>query len=172
MPIEEWDRLMRVNLGAPVRLIHGLLPAMRRRPGAHIVNISSILGLAPKRNMTAYCTSKYGLVGMSLTLRTELSPTIGVSVVCPGLVRSNLYSKAKEEGRSSGRRKQPDYLSLPPEVVAKRVIGAIERNKRLVIVSQHARAVRLAHAIGAWAIDISQLRRNRKRQSAAPGTNS
>ncbi|MFI4891848.1 MAG: SDR family NAD(P)-dependent oxidoreductase, partial [Phycisphaerales bacterium JB058] len=85
MPITEWDRLMRINLDAPARLIHGLLPALRRRPGAHIVNISSILGLTPKRNMTAYCTSKYALVGFGLTLRTELSPEIGVSVGCPGL---------------------------------------------------------------------------------------
>lgn len=172
MPLDEWSRLMRVNLDAPARLIHGLLPAMRRRPGAHIINISSILGLTPKRNMTAYCTSKYGLVGLSLTLRTELSPTIGVSVVCPGLVQTHLYSSAKQEGRSTKRRKQPDYLSAPPELVARHVVRAIERNKRLVVVTKHAKATRLAHGVAAWLLDQKQMKRNRRRQSALSGTSS
>jgi short-subunit dehydrogenase len=172
MPITEWDRLMRINLDAPARLIHGLLPAMRRRPGAHIVNISSILGLTPKRNMTAYCTSKYALVGFGLTLRTELSPEIGVSVVCPGLVKSNLYTSAKEQGRTSGRRKQPGYLSVSPDIVAKRVVRAIEKNKRLVVVTHHARATKLAHALAAWLLDRKQMKRNGARQRAAWGTSS
>ena len=172
MPMSEWDRLMRVNLDAPARLIHGLLPAMRRRPGAHIVNISSILGLTPKRKMAAYCTSKYGLVGLSLALRAELSPAIGVSVVCPGLVRTDLYASAIQEGRSTGQRKQPGYLSAPPERVADQVVRAIEKNKRMVIVTKHARAVRAAHGLAGWAIDLNQLRRNARRQSAASGTSS
>lgn len=172
MPIEEWDRLMRVNLDAPARLIHGLLPAMRRRPGAHIVNIASMLGLAPQRNMAAYCTSKHGLVGLSLTLRTELSPAIGVSVICPGLIRSNILGNAKASGRTTYKRDYPKHLTAPPEVVAKKVVRAIEKNKRIVVVTKHARLVILSHRWLGWLLDMNQLRRNRRRQSAASGTSS
>lgn len=170
MPMSEWERLMRVNLESPARLVHGLLPALRVRPGAHVVNVSSVLGLTPKRKMAAYCASKYGLVGLSLALRAELSPAIGVSVVCPGLVRSNLYSSAKAAGRSAGGRRQPGWLSAPPERVARAVVRAIEKNRRLVMVTGHARAVRLAHAWFGGLLDARQVRRNRGRQRAASGS--
>lgn len=170
MPAGEWERLMRVNLHAPAALVRGLLPALRRRPGAHIVSISSLLGLTPKRNMAAYCASKYGLVGMSLALRAELSPAIGVSVVCPGLVRSGLYSSAREAGRTRGRRAYYPRLAAPPELVARHVARAIERNRRLVVVTGHARVVRLAHGCAGWLLDAQQLRRNRRRQSGALGS--
>lgn len=170
MPIEEWDRLMRINLGAPARLVHGLLPALRRSKGAHIVNISSMLGLTPKRNMAAYCTSKYGLVGFSLALRAELSPAIGVSVICPGLVRTNLYTSARAEGRSSSNRIYHPSLTASPELVAKHTVRAIEKDKRLVVVTGHAKFVRFAHTYFGWLIDRNQMRRNRRRQSTAPGT--
>ncbi len=172
MPIDEWSRLMRVNLDAPARLIHGLLPAMRRRPGAHIVNIASMLGLAPQRNMAAYCTSKHGLVGLSLTLRTELSPEIGVSVICPGLIRSNILHTAKASGRTTYKRDYPRRLTAPPELVARKVVRAIEKNRRLVVVTKHARLVILTHRWAGWLLDLNQMKRNRRRQSAASGTSS
>jgi len=170
MPIEEWDRLMRINLDAPARLVHRLLPALRRSKGAHIVNISSMLGLTPKRNMAAYCTSKYALVGFSLALRAELSPAIGVSVICPGLVRTNLYTSARTEGRSSSKRVYHPSLTASPELVARHTVRAIQKDKRLVVVTGHARFVRFAHTYFGWLIDRSQMRRNRRRQSAASGT--
>lgn len=170
MPIGEWERLMRVNLHAPARLIHGLLPALRQSRKAHVVIISSLLGITPKRNMAAYCASKYGLVGLGLALRAELSPAIGVSVVCPGLVRSNLYARARAEGRSTSRREYYPRLMASPELVALRTIRAIGRNKRLVIVTGHAKIVRMMHTHAGWLLDALQMRRNRRRQSVAPST--
>ncbi|RNC81816.1 MAG: SDR family NAD(P)-dependent oxidoreductase [Phycisphaera sp.] len=170
MPASEWSRLMSVNLDAPARLISGLLPGMRENAGGHIVNISSMLGLVPQRNLAAYCASKHGLVGMSLVLRQELSPAIGVSVICPGLVQSNILDTAKAEGRSSTHREMPKRLAVSPDLVAKRVVSAIRGNKRFVIVTAHARLVRFAHTYAAWLIDLNQMRRNRRRQSEAPST--
>lgn len=170
MPIDEWSRVMSVNLDAPARLISGLLPGMRQNSGGHIVNISSMLGLVPQRNMTAYCASKHGLVGMSLALRKELSPKIGVSVICPGLVRSNILNTAKAKGRTTTRRDFPKRLAASPDLVAKRVVRAIKGNKRFVIVTGHARLARLAHFYVGWLLDLNQMKRNRRRQSEAPST--
>jgi 3-oxoacyl-[acyl-carrier protein] reductase len=167
MPKEQWDLLMRVNLDAPARLIQGLLPAMQRRQEAHIVNIASILGLTPKRKVVAYSASKFGLVGLSLSLRAELSPKIGVSVICPGLIKSNLYSAAKDEGRSTSTRELPTRLVASPELVARHTINAIRKNKRLVVVTRHAKLARLGHAAIPGVLDALQMKRNRKRQSVA-----
>jgi len=168
MSTEQWDQLMRVNLDAPAKLIHGLLPTMRQRSEAHIVNISSILGLTPKRKVAAYNASKYGLVGLSLSLRTELSPKIGVSVICPGLIQSNLYSAAKEEGRLTGKRELSKRMVAPPELVARHMLNAIKKNKRLVVVTRHAKIAKLGHTLIPGVLDAMQMKRNRKRQSTAP----
>lgn len=170
MTSEQWDRVLGVNLTAPARLIRCLLPSMKQKSESHIVNVSSVLGLTPKRKMAGYCTSKYGLNGLSLALRAELSPRVGVSLVCPGLTKSNLYSSARAQGRSTSGRKQPDYLSASPELVARRIVGAIRHNKRLVVVTHHARAARLAHGCVPGLLDLLQMKRNRKRQSVAPST--
>lgn len=174
MCVEEWDRVMRVNLDAPARLVMALLPSMRTLPCAHIVNIASILGHIPKRKLTAYCTSKFGLVGFSLALRTELSPAIGVSVVCPGLVKTGIGDNAISDGEAR-RLGVPERLGAPPERVAKAVVGAIRQNRRLVMVTGHARAARAVHAVAPGLLDALQMRRNSKRQrsdQSAPSSTS
>lgn len=170
MPTEQWDRLMRINLHAPARLIQGLLPSMRQRREAHIVNIASVLGLTPKRKVVAYSASKFGLVGLSLSLRAEISPRIGVSAICPGLIESNLYGSAKEEGRSTSNRKLPERLVASPELVARHTLAAIRKNKRLVVVTRHAKLAHSAHRLVPGLLDSLQMKRNRKRQSEAPST--
>ncbi|HEX3722801.1 MAG TPA: SDR family oxidoreductase [Nitrolancea sp.] len=82
---EEFDETIAVNLLAPVRLIRGVLPAMRSNGRGSIINVSSRAGVDPFANETDYCAAKYGLEGFSFSLALELQPdNISVNVVTPG----------------------------------------------------------------------------------------
>ena len=66
-----------------------------RGQGGHIVNTASTGGLMAPGGIAAYCASKYAVVGLSESMRAELAPAgIGVSVLCPGGVRSNLFASS------------------------------------------------------------------------------
>lgn len=80
---EQFDDTLRVNLHGCWNTVHTLLPHMKPR-GGYIVNTASIAGLIGVFGYTDYCASKFGLVGFSEALRSELKPhRISVSVLCP-----------------------------------------------------------------------------------------
>jgi NAD(P)-dependent dehydrogenase (short-subunit alcohol dehydrogenase family) len=140
MRIEQWERLMGVNLMAPIRLIHALLPSLREQPQGHILNVASITGLVPKRRIAAYQTSKYGLVGLSQSLRAEYSPYgIGVTALCCGFVRTELLATAAREGMKAGGREPAKWYTVSPEYVARVAVRAIRRNRGVVVVPVIAR---------------------------------
>ena len=93
MEIGHWNTLMEVNVMAPVRLTHELLPTFIHRPEVHIVNICSVLGLVGLPKVCAYSTSKFALVGFSESLRSEYGKQgIGVTAICPGFVKTKLFA--------------------------------------------------------------------------------
>lgn len=62
----DWDKMLQVDLEAPMRLTHHLAPAMSQREGGgHIINISSVAGLEPMAGFAAYSAAKFGLTGFS-----------------------------------------------------------------------------------------------------------
>ena len=115
----DWEYLLSVNLLGVVKCVRAFLPQLRAHaPEAHVVNTASMGGLAavPGFPIGAYVTSKYACVGYSESLRGELAPEgIGVSVLCPGMVLSNL-------GATSARNRPDRFGSqvapLPTEAVA------------------------------------------------------
>ncbi|QIB65518.1 SDR family NAD(P)-dependent oxidoreductase [Kineobactrum salinum] len=96
MTYDMWDWTLGVNLHGVVNGIQTFVPRMIRRGEAgHVVNTSSGAGLTATGAGFLYCTSKYAVVGMSEALRNELEAAgtgIGVSVLCPGPVATNIIS--------------------------------------------------------------------------------
>jgi 3-oxoacyl-[acyl-carrier protein] reductase len=141
MPEELWDRLLAINLLAPIALVHRLMPLLAAQEEAHIVNVCSFLGLAPARKMAAYQTSKFGLVGFSTALRSEYARrNFGVTTLCPGFVRTSMVSNYATASGEGVRHRMPDRLMTNPETVAARTIRAIRRNRGLVVITPLARA--------------------------------
>ena len=81
--LEDWDWLLGVNLKGVVHGCHFFIPKMvARGAGGHVVNISSILGIYPAPNVTAYVASKFAVRGLSQSLRSELAPhKLGVTAI-------------------------------------------------------------------------------------------
>ena len=165
MTEKEWDHLLAVNLGAPIRFTCRLLPILRAQPEAHILNISSIAGLVPVRKMAAYQTSKFALVGLSEALRAEYgSGSLGVTVLCPGLVKTKMLDSALKQNRLTERHYLPAFLQVSPDLVAKRAIKAIRKNQGLVVISALARFLWFLHRLSPLILDTWEYNRNRRKK--------
>lgn len=87
----EWERILRVNLSGPFLVTRYALPHMLSRPGANIVNVSSIAGLRGQAYNTAYCASKAGLLNFTRALALEFATRgLRANCVCPGGVKTPL----------------------------------------------------------------------------------
>lgn len=96
MPEALWRMVMEINATGTFLGARTLVPRMLARgKWGHIVNTASTGGLMAPGGIAAYCASKYAVVGLSEAMRAELAPVgIGVSVLCPGGVRSNLFASS------------------------------------------------------------------------------
>ena len=103
MTHEDWKWTIDVDLWGPIHGVEAFLPRIiEQKQGGHIVNTASFAGLVPNVGLGVYCVAKYGVVAMSEVLQRELrAQEIGVSVLCPMRVDTNIDD--------SGRNRQGDY---------------------------------------------------------------
>jgi NAD(P)-dependent dehydrogenase (short-subunit alcohol dehydrogenase family) len=100
-PVESWTDagwawVLGVNLMGVVNGVRAATPLMKSQGRGHILNTASIGGLTAAANHGQYGASKFAVVGLSQSLRDELAPNgIGVSVLCPGFVRSRIATSAR-----------------------------------------------------------------------------
>jgi short-subunit dehydrogenase len=155
MSAEHWDRLMRVNLLSHIQFTRELLPSLLARREAHVLNVCSILGLIGMPKVTAYCTSKFAMVGFSESLRNELGRQgLGVTALCPGFVSTNLFTNAPLEESAEEHKLPPRLICTTPERVAKAAIKAIYRNRRLVTMEPFARLMYAVKRFAPWLMDF------------------
>ena len=120
MTDSQWSRLMGVNLLAPIQMTRELLPTLRSRPNAHILNVCSISGLVAGGRFAAYHTSKFGLIGFTAALRAEFGRQgLGVSALCPGPVLTNLYRSCDSSRPDKPTPEPPRWLCCSIDAVSK-----------------------------------------------------
>jgi NAD(P)-dependent dehydrogenase (short-subunit alcohol dehydrogenase family) len=90
---DDWDWQMSVNLGGVINGVQTFVPRMlAHRLGGHIVNTASMAGFLPLPGCAIYCTTKFAVRGLSECIQQDLAPhNIGVSVLCPGAVNTNIH---------------------------------------------------------------------------------
>jgi NAD(P)-dependent dehydrogenase (short-subunit alcohol dehydrogenase family) len=153
--IADWEYTLAVNVLGVVKTVNAFLPALRRSaPDAHIVTTASLGGLVSdvRAPIGAYVASKYACVGYSEMLRAELAGEgIGVSVLCPGVVDSNLTrTSAENRPRAFGGQEPlgatgaagappPPAWAMPAEDVGPIVIRAIRANRFHVLTHPQTR---------------------------------
>jgi NAD(P)-dependent dehydrogenase (short-subunit alcohol dehydrogenase family) len=98
MTLEDWTRVLHVNLTAPMLVSRAALPSMRAAGGGTIVGIASGAALRPLPQRTAYCAAKAGLVMFCKSLSIELAAdNIRVNAICPGIIDTKMW-RASWEG--------------------------------------------------------------------------
>jgi NAD(P)-dependent dehydrogenase (short-subunit alcohol dehydrogenase family) len=145
---DDWDFGLGVNLGGVVNGVQTFVPRIRAHgEGGHIVNTASMAGLlAARPEMTIYGTTKAAVVAMSEALHGGLAEAgIGVSVLCPGPIKSNIHEAAQNRPerfrKNSGfadaearlRRRPVSDLWMEPEEVGGMVLRGIRDNQLYII---------------------------------------
>jgi len=157
MTEDQWERVMEVNLLAPIHFTRLLLRTLLRQPEAHLINVSSMYGLFATQKTAAYHATKFGLQGLTESLRAEYGRQgIGVTAVCPGYVTSNLFEAGTTSAQAEERRRPPAWACTTPDIVARKTIRAIYRNRRLVLVTPLAYAGYYLKRIAPWLLDWIQ----------------
>jgi uncharacterized oxidoreductase len=138
------DEELATNLAGPIHLSALLIPHLRRRRDAAIVNISSGLGFTPLAAVPVYCATKAAVHAFSLSLRYQLKQTrVRVFEVAPPIVPTEL----------SGDRERPDEaeFTMSPQAVAKGIVAALERDRYEVALGAaanlHRKRDKLFHVI-------------------------
>lgn len=136
--IEDWERVIGINLWGTIYGIHTFVPRMiAQGSGGHIVNTSSGLGLIAVPGMAPYCATKFAVVGISESIRAELEPHgIGVTVVCPGLIQTDIVRASPVTGAAEAQREKTMELyakhGATAESVAADIVTGIQKNKAVV----------------------------------------
>ncbi len=138
---EDFDWLFNINFHGVVRMTRAFLPLLRASNDARLVNISSIFGIVAPAEQVAYAASKFAVRGFTEALRHELTgSTIGVTVVHPGGVRTNISESARsprgvEEAEVLRRRTaMRKFLRMPPDRAGEIIVRGIELRKTRILV--------------------------------------
>lgn len=140
---DDWDWVLGVNLYGVINGVQAFVPRMKERgKGGHIVNTASMAAFLAGPVPGIYNASKFAVRGLSESLRYSLaSQGIGVSILCPGLVKSHIYASDELRPASLGARGKPidetfnEQLAkvhdtgMEPEEVAEKTLEAIRANK-------------------------------------------
>ncbi len=144
----DFDWLFDINFHGTVRMTRAFLPMLRASREARLVNISSVFGLVAPAEQVAYAASKFAVRGFSEALRHELAgSTVGVTVVHPGGVRTNISGSARvpagvDAAEFARRRALFDKsLRMPPAKAGEIIVRGIEQRKPRVLVGGDAVAL-------------------------------
>jgi NAD(P)-dependent dehydrogenase (short-subunit alcohol dehydrogenase family) len=117
----DWENVVRVNLLGTAAVIRASMPYLEHAHG-RIVTIASTLGLRVAGDASAYCASKFGVVGLTRALAMELAGRVGVTLVVPGGMRTKFFDGREE------RYRPPDVSKLnPPALVADSIVHVLSR---------------------------------------------
>jgi NAD(P)-dependent dehydrogenase (short-subunit alcohol dehydrogenase family) len=141
MTMEEWDWILQVNVYGVIRGVRAFLPHMLERGSGHIVNTASLAGLfAYAWDTIPYITGKFAVAGFTEALALYTRPLgVGVSLVCPGLVATNLGDTARFVGLedpSTWLKEIQLPAAVEPEAVATRVCDAVAEDRFLVTTAE------------------------------------
>jgi NAD(P)-dependent dehydrogenase (short-subunit alcohol dehydrogenase family) len=151
----EYERVFGVNLWGVIHGTKAFLPHLIASGDGHVTNISSLNGFLAQDEMSHYCTSKFAVRGFTETLRIEMLQAghrVGVTVVHPGGIRTNIATAALDAARSFGlevtaehearrRMYNEKLLRMDPARAAEIIIKGVEADKPRVLVGNDAKAV-------------------------------
>jgi NAD(P)-dependent dehydrogenase (short-subunit alcohol dehydrogenase family) len=119
VPGAVWERVVAVNLLGTAAVVRAALPHLERA-GGRVVTVASTLGLRALPDATAYCASKFGVVGFTRALAAETAGRVGVTLLVPGGMQTAFF-----DGRAEQYRPAADAKLNRPEDVAAAVVFAL-----------------------------------------------
>lgn len=144
VPADKWERLMQVNLLAPMRLSAQFGADMIARQQGHIVNISSLAGWTAQAGLAHYATSKFGLRGLSEGLWNEMKPyNVKVTAVYPYFSRTPILQSERYGSLAEGSQGFPEEMATDPAAVMQETLQGIRRDQLHVFPDRVSKTVYL-----------------------------
>ncbi|KJK08685.1 oxidoreductase [Burkholderiaceae bacterium 16] len=126
--IEDWDRMIDVNIKGVLYGIAAALPHMTRQKSGHIINVSSVAGHKVGKNNAVYCATKTAVRVLSEGLRQEVKPhNIRTTIISPGAVQSELPQSVTEADVAAGIADFYEKFAIPADSFARMVAFAIQQ---------------------------------------------
>jgi NAD(P)-dependent dehydrogenase (short-subunit alcohol dehydrogenase family) len=123
----DWERVVQVNLLGTAAVVRAALPHLEPHHGS-VVTVASTLGLRALPDATAYCASKFGVVGFTRGLAAEVNGKVRVTCLIPGGMRTSFF-----DGREAQYRPGPDADLMDPAHVAQVVLDVLTAPPSLVV---------------------------------------
>ena len=148
--LDDFEWLLNINLWGVIRMTKAFLPFMLAHNRGHIVNLSSVFGLAGVENQSAYCTAKFGVRGFTDVLRMELMATdVRVTCVHPGGISTNIAAAARrgkgdfvtDAMQQQGTASFAKAAKTTPQEAARVILDGITRQKARVLIGFDARQI-------------------------------
>lgn len=121
IPPERWEKVVQVNLLGTAAVVRAALPHLERNRG-RVVTVASTLGLRALSDATAYCASKFAVVGFTRALQLEMAGRVAVTMLVPGGMRTAFF-----DGRDEQYRPGPEAQLNDPRDVAAAVLFALRQ---------------------------------------------
>lgn len=125
LKVNEWNRMIDVNIRGVLHGIAAVLPTMEQQGAGQIINISSIGGLSVSPTAAVYCATKFAVRAISDGLRQE-TDKIRVTVVCPGVVESELADSISDDVARSAMQ-EFRRIAITPDAIARAIAYAVEQ---------------------------------------------
>lgn len=153
---EDYERVLAVNLFGVINGTLAFLPHLIKSGDGYVVNVSSLAGIVGQPELSHYVTAKFGVRGFTETLRMEMKihgHPVGVSVVHPGGVKTDIANAASRAAQASGNAHPDDakrtelfnkkVLKMEPAEAANIILGGVEKRKVRILIGHDAKAIDL-----------------------------
>ena len=128
LKIDEWDRMIDVNIKGALYGIAAALPYMKEQKAGHIINVSSVAGHKVGPGFAVYAATKFAVRALSEGVRQEVKPyNIRTTVISPGAVATELLNSITEPDVAETVRKRVEEIALPADSFARAVAFAISQ---------------------------------------------
>jgi len=128
LKVDEWDRMIDVNLKGVTYGVAAALPHMQRQRSGHFINVSSVAGHRVGPGFAVYAATKFAVRALSEGLRQEVKPyNIRTTVISPGAVATELPNSITDPSAAERVRTFYEQVAVPPESFARAVAFAMSQ---------------------------------------------
>jgi len=133
--LEDWKTIIDTNIWSVVYGVHAAVPIMLQQGSGHIVNTSSIAGIVPPPFQALYCLTKYGVTGLTESLKYEYAEKgLHFSTVCPANIATPIFNKGID-GQARGELRIP-VDAYPADKAASLILDRVAEHRGIIVVPE------------------------------------
>ena len=153
--LDDWRRVIDTSLYGVVHGVLAAYPIMLKQGSGHIINTASLAGLIPAVGEISYTAAKYGIVGLSHTLRAEAADLgVRVSVVCPGFIETPILRTLKVVKLDGDKLQAQIPKTMPADQCAREILRGVERNKSTIAPTTAAKVLWRLYRYAPWLVNL------------------